>query len=125
MERKSDSRLKTRLSRGDIVLVPFPFTDLTSKKLRPAVIISNDPQETDIVIAFISSVISPKELAITDYLIQPDYADFPKTGLKKTSVFKMKKLLTIETGRIIRQLGKVSTVIQKELDIRLKNALSL
>ena len=43
----------TRLKRGHIVLVPFPFTDLTTEKLRPAVIVSAEPQESDVVIAFI------------------------------------------------------------------------
>ncbi len=45
------------LQRGDIVLVPFPFTDLSGQKLRPAVIISPDPVGEDILLAFISSVI--------------------------------------------------------------------
>lgn len=125
MERKSERKPKTPLRRGDIVLVPFPFTDLTSKKLRPAVIISVDPQETDIVIAFISSAVSPEKLAKTDYLLQPDHPDFPKTGLKRTSVLKMRKLLTIERSRIIRRLGRVSPAIQKELDIRLRDAFGL
>jgi mRNA interferase MazF len=125
MEKKSDFKPETRLRRGDVVLVPFPFTDLTGKKLRPAVIISDDPQETDIVIAFISSVVSPGELANTDYLMGPNQSGFPKTGLKKASVFKMKKLLTIDRGRIIRRLGRVSPAIQKELDIRLRNAFGL
>jgi len=125
MERKSDCRSKTPLKRSDIVLVPFPFTDLTGRKLRPAVIVSLDPQETDIVIVFISSVVSPKKLAKTDYLLQPEHPDFPKTGLKRASVFKMRKLLTIERSRIIRRLGRVSPAIQKELNIRLKDALGL
>lgn len=115
----------THLKRGDIVLVPFPFTDLAAEKLRPAVIVSPDPQESDIVIAFISSIVPSGELPMADFLLAPNYPDFPQTGLKKASVFKMKKLLTIEKTKIIRRLGKVSPAIQKELDRRLKEALSL
>lgn len=125
MERKSNCRSKTPLRRGDIVLVPFPFTNLTTEKLRPAVIVSNDPQETDVVIAFISSIVPPKQLAKTDYLLQPDHPDSLKTGLKKASVFKMKKLLTIDRGKIVRRLGRVSPAIQKELDVRLRDAFGL
>jgi len=125
MERKSERKPKVLLRRGDVVLVPFPFTDLTTEKLRPAVITSIDPQETDVVIAFISSVVSPTELAKTDYLLQRDNPDFAKTGLKKTSIFRMRKLLTIERTRIVRRLGRVSPAIQKELDMRLRHAFGL
>jgi len=106
---------QTRLKRGDVVLVPFPFTDLTAEKLRPAVIVSSDPQELDVVIAFISSIVPLGELPATDFLLVPNHPDFPRTGLKKASVFKMNKLLTIERTRIIRRLGEVSTTIQTEL----------
>ena len=105
------------LKRGDIVLVPFPFTDLTAEKLRPAVIVSSDPQELDVVIAFISSIVPSGDLAETDFLLTPDHPDFSKTGLKK--------LLTIERTRLIRRLGRVSPAIQEELDRRLRNALGL
>jgi mRNA interferase MazF len=106
------------------VLVPFPFTDLTGEKLRPAVIVSPDPQELDAVIAFISSMV-PSELAETDFMLTPDHPDFSKTGLKKVSIFKLKKLLTIERTKLIRRLGRVSPAIQEELDRRLRNALGL
>jgi mRNA interferase MazF len=125
MERKSERKPKTLLRRGDIVLVHFPFTDLTAEKLRPAVIMSVDPQETDVIIAFISSVVLPKELDKTDYLLLLNDPDFAKTGLKKASVFKMRKLLTIERGKIVRRLGRVSPAIQKELDMRLRDAFGL
>ena len=125
MERQSKHSTQPLLKRGDVVLVPFPFTDLTSEKLRPAVIVSVDPQRIDVIIAFISSAVSPKELSETDYLLRQDDADFVKTGLKKTSTFRMRKLLTIERSRITRRLGRVSPAVQKELDIRLGQAIGL
>ena len=125
MERQSKHKPEAVLERGDIVLVPFPFTDLTTEKLRPAVMISVDPQRIDVIIAFISSAVSPKELSETDYLLRQDDADFVKTGLKKTSTFRMRKLLTIERSRITRRLGRVSPAVQKELDIRLGQAIGL
>jgi mRNA interferase MazF len=124
-ERQSKPKPEAVLRRGDVVLVPFPFTDLSAEKLRPAVITSVDPQKTDIIIAFISSVVSPGELSETDYLLRPDNPDFPRTGLKRASTFRMKKLLTIERSKIIRRLGTVSLAIQKELDVRLRQAVGL
>jgi len=88
MERQSRLKPEAALRRGDVVLVPFPFTDLTTQKLRPAVIVSADPQKTDVIIAFISSVVSPGGLSETDYLLSQDNPDFAQTGLKKASTFK-------------------------------------
>jgi len=125
MERQSKPKPEAALQRGDIVLVPFPFTDLSTGKLRPAVIVYVDPQKTDVIIAFISSVVSPGELSETDYLLRQDNTNFAQTGLKKASNFRMSKLLTIERSKIIRRLGRVSPAIQKELDIRLRQAVGL
>ncbi|MEM3388199.1 MAG: hypothetical protein QW491_02100 [Thermoproteota archaeon] len=49
--------------KGKIVLVPFPFTDLTAVKLRPALVLFEG--ERDVVVAFISSRV-PRELKPTD-----------------------------------------------------------
>jgi mRNA interferase MazF len=125
METQSKPKPEGALRRGDVVLVPFPFTDLTTKKLRPAVIISVDPQKTDVVIAFISSVVSPAEISETDYLLSEGSPHFAQTGLKKGSIFRMRKLLTIERNKIVRRLGKVTPDTQKELDIRLQRAVGL
>jgi mRNA interferase MazF len=38
---------------GDIVLVPFPFTDLSGSKFRPALILAKD--DVDMIVAFITS----------------------------------------------------------------------
>jgi mRNA interferase MazF len=113
------------LRRGDIVLVPFPFTDQTAKKVRPATIVSSDPQGGDIIIAFISSVVSKEKPDKRDFILMPDDTAFPSTGLRRASVFRMSKLLTIERSLIVRRLGKVSPDLQARLDECLKHALGL
>jgi len=114
---------KSPLKRGDIVLVSFPFTDLSSLKVRPALIISNDPQQNDIILAFISSVTdNPQTFDIVLKNLDPD---FLTTGLKKTSVFKMDKILTVASILIIRRLGCINPSFQIKIDSALKSALSL
>jgi len=125
MERQSKPKPEVALRRGDVVLVPFPFTDLSTEKLRPAVIIYVNPQKTDVIIAFISSVVSAAELSETDYPLSKDNPDFARTGLKKGSVFRMRKLLTMERSKITRRLGRVNPAIQKELNTRLSRPVGL
>jgi len=66
------------IQRGDVVLVPFPFTDLTATKVRPAVIVSSDPQGDDVTLAFISSAVSKVSPGATDLVMGPDAPDFQK-----------------------------------------------
>jgi mRNA interferase MazF len=56
------------MKQGTIVLTPFPFTDLSTSKRRPALVISkNNQQKTDIVVAYISSKITD-QISETDYV---------------------------------------------------------
>lgn len=111
------------LHRGDIVLVPFPFTDLSAAKVRPAVVVSPVQEGPDVIIAFISSTISKS--AATDIVITPEDAAFSETGLHRASTFRMAKLLTIERSLIQRWLGRVSPEFQAKLDKGLGLALGL
>jgi mRNA interferase MazF len=77
--------------KGKIVLIPFPFTDLTSTKLRPGLIIYEG--EKDFVVAFISSKANKPEP--TDVIIDVEHPEFKKTGLKITSILKLDKVATI------------------------------
>ncbi len=113
------------LKRGDIVLVPFPFTNLSSRKVRPAIIISPDPQGEDVILAFISSSQTFLKSTSTDCLLESAHPDFLKTGLKKTSVFKLSKLITLHHSVILRRLGNASKELQSELDKRLAMAVGL
>ena len=73
--------IMTTYSFGDILLVPFPFTDQTSSKKRPAVIISSNnynQQKLDLIIMAITSQIS---LPLT--LGELEIVDFSAAGLIK------------------------------------------
>lgn len=113
------------MERGTVVLTKFPFTDLSSAKRRPAVIISKVSNEKeDVIVAFISSVI-PYELSETDFVLDIDHEDFGETGLKKKSVFKMDKLATRNKSIFSGIMGNISAGILKQLDRRLMIALDL
>ncbi len=100
---------------GTIVLVPFPFTDLTSVKLRPALIISgNSGHFGDVILAFVSSKISSSR-ADGDFLLKTNHRDFKKTGLKAASVFKFSKLATLDKKLLVGELGKLSSGLISEM----------
>ena len=110
------------LSRGDVVLVPFPFTDLSGGKMRPALVVNTVGE--DILVAFISSVLSAA-VAPTEFVLEPSHPDFAKTGLKSAATFKLAKLVCLHRSLIRRKLGNVNTAIQRELDLRLAKAVGL
>ena len=113
------------MKKGIIVLAPFPFTDLTTIKRRPAIIVSSSTKrDNDVIVAFISSKLK-STFNNTDFLLETNHPDFSLTGLKRTSVFNMDKLVTIEQSIIIGEIGKVSETILKELNSKLKIALDL
>ena len=112
----------TPCSRWDIVLVPFPFTDLTTSKKRPALVVSPDSYNSgpDVVIAFITSQLNtpprPGDHPITDW---------QASGLPKPSQMRM-KLATISRCIVIKKLGhltsaevnRVQSVISRFFDLK-------
>jgi len=112
------------LKRGDVVLVQFPFTDLTTVKVRPALIVSADPQGIDVTLAFISSVL-PLAEGPFDIVLKPEHKDFGPTGLNRPSVFRMSKLATLESSKIRRRLGEASPALLSKLNAKLAHALGL
>ena len=113
------------LQRGDVVLVPFPFTDLTAQKVRPAVVVSPDNVGDDVLLAFISSTPPQSLVPLTDLPIPASHAEFLDTGLKKPSVIKAAKLLALHKTKILRRLGHLGPILLRELDVRLKRAVGI
>ena len=94
----------TRFSFGDVVLVPFPFTDQSGTKKRPAVVISNhtyNASRRDIVIMAITSQVH-QPLSVGEAMI----AEWQGAGLIKASVLKP-VFTTIEQGLVVRVMGRL------------------
>jgi mRNA interferase MazF len=92
-------------SSGDVVLVPFPFTDQSGAKKRPAVVVSGNrynASRRDLVIMAITSQVR-QPLGFAEALI----ADWQAAGLIKPSVLKP-VFTTIEQGLVVRTMGKLS-----------------
>ncbi len=108
-----------------IVLVPFPFDDLTANKVRPAVCLTDEIKpHSHIVLAFITSRISASSSA-TDFVIDKSDADFATTGLKVSSTICLHRLMTITKSIILRELGELSSLQQTEIDNRLRKLFNL
>ena len=102
----------TQYKKWDIILVPFPFTDLSSAKRRPALIVSPDTYNAgkDVVIAYVTSqVSSPPRFG--DYKLQK----WKEAGLPKPSLVRM-KFATIDKTIIVKKLGKLEEIDSEEIE---------
>jgi mRNA interferase MazF len=100
-------------SRNDVVLLPIPFTDLTSRKVRPAVIVGRSG--ADLFLVPISSV-----LANTDFPLK----EWRTAGLNVTSGVKA-QLATVEERLVVKIVGQLAAADVQLLNERLRTWLNL
>lgn len=111
--------------KGKVVLIPFPFDDLTSIKVRPAVCLTNPiGPHYHIVLAFISSQV-PVDILETDLVLDETQADFSSTGLRVPSLLRLHRLMTVTSSIFKRELGELSQQMQSEVDERLRKLFGL
>ena len=100
----------TPFKRGDIVLVPFPFTDLTTTKQRPGLVLSSDAfnaMHDDVVLLAVTSQI-PAALSADEFLIPS--GDLAACGLPKASVVRLMKVFTLHQRLVIKRRGALPAV---------------
>jgi mRNA interferase MazF len=108
--------------RGDVVLVPFPFSDLRTTKVRPAVVISSPlyhATEPDLILAAVTSRIASATGPL-DYVL----SDWRAAGLRYPSALKP-VMFTLDPARVIYRIGALTPPDLAEVDERLRRALAL
>lgn len=94
------------MQKGEIVLVKFPFTDLSGTKVRPALLLKMIDE--DVLLMFITTNLLSNNGF--DILVQPSI----QNGLKKTSLLKVCKLITLHNTLVYGRLGFLTKSIHQK-----------
>jgi mRNA interferase MazF len=108
--------------RGEVVLVNYPYTDLTTVKARPAVVVSGDryhSEQPDVMLAALTSNLAAATGSL-DYVLQ----EWAAAGLRFPTAYKA-VLVTLEPGLIVHSIGHLSPMDLAEIQTRLRLALDL
>ena len=93
---------------GQVVLFPFPYTNFTGAKLRPALLLGKLPGDhDDWLICMISSQLHQAVRGF-DEVVAEDDADFATSGLKATSLVRLGRLAVVEGNLLAGAIGIVA-----------------
>ena len=93
---------------GQIVLTPFPYTDLSGAKLRPVLLLRQaSARFDDWLVCMVSSQLQQAEPGL-DELISLGDADYVATGLKVTSVLRLSRLAVVDGAVLVGAIGEIS-----------------
>jgi mRNA interferase MazF len=102
--------------KGDVVVVPFPFSDLTQAKRRPALVISL-LEGDDLILSQVTS-----QFVRDNYAISIEGKDFEEGGLKQKSNVRPNRLFTADSHIVLYRIGnlkkdKMNEIIEKIIEI--------
>lgn len=105
--------------KGKVVLVPFPFDDLSTQKVRPAVCLTDQIGEhRHVILAFITSK-KNREFLETDVILDITDEKFNLTGLRVSSTLRLHRLMTVTISLVSRELRELSPTMKKQVDEKL------
>jgi mRNA interferase MazF len=91
--------------RGDVVTVPFPFSDLSATKIRPALVVATLEGTSDVILCQITSQFVRDSDAI---LLTAD--DFTEGSLRHISNVRPNRLFTADSNLILNRVGRITEV---------------
>ena len=109
----------TMPKQGDILLIPIPFTDLSSQKRRPVIVISNDQynrKTSDIVVVAMTS--NPQ---VTEYSLSISSSDLVEGALNRPGKIRVDKIYTLSQTIVARTFGQVDDKTLSRIRRRLVN----
>lgn len=103
---------------GDVVVAPFPFSDLSATKKRPALVVAS-LTGNDVILCQITSQ------AVRDsYAVPLSDRDFTSGGVHQASNIRPNRLFTAETSIILYRAGTISTAKLQEVRTKLLQLLT-
>ncbi|MDP1652639.1 MAG: type II toxin-antitoxin system PemK/MazF family toxin [Rhodocyclaceae bacterium] len=103
---------------GQIVLTPFPYTDLSGAKLRPVLMLRQASRFDDWLVCMVSSRIEQAEAGFDEVLLPAD-ADFVPSGLKAASVLRLSRLAVLEGSLLAGSIGAIDDARLSRVRLRL------
>lgn len=88
---------------------PFPHTDQTKAKLRPAVLVARVPGDYDDWLICMISTQLHHEVKGFDEIIQQNDLDFSASGLKTDSLLRLARLAVVESNLLMGSIGSISS----------------
>src|SRR4051794_14131204 len=98
---------------GDVVVAPFPFSDLSATKKRPALVVAT-LTGNDVILCQITS-----QVVVDSYAVPLIDGDFTSGGLRQASNIRPNRLFTAETSIILYRAGTISTAKLQEVRTKL------
>ena len=105
----------------DIVVVPFPFTDRTASKRRPALVLSGGPFNQQAQHAVLAMITSAGQFAWPG---DSPIDDLTAAGLSSACLVRL-KLFTLDERLVIRKVGALAVADQKKLLTNWKSSLAI
>lgn len=110
--------MEKSLEKGDVIIMPFPFSDLSSAKNRPVLVIANIEGE-DIIVCQITSKERNDKYSIMLY-----ENEFKEGNLNTTSTIRPNRLFTADKKKILYKVGKLKEFKIKEVQNKLIDILT-
>ena len=116
------------MKKWDVVLLAYPFTDLSGAKVRPAIVLSPNSESQsstceDAVFLLITT--NTTRQSAFDFVLARTHPDFQMTGLRADSAIRVNKIWTLKKVLVRQTLGTLSKSLQVEVENRLRDFFEL
>src|SRR3989344_7785252 len=101
------------IEQKDLLIVPFPFSDQSGRKIRPVVVVSNNNFNThseDVIVMGVTSNVKKER-----YAISLTNKDLENGNLFTDCIIKVENILRLEKGLVIKKIGKINENKLKEV----------